>query len=191
MQLYGNYMSPFVRHCRIALIEEGMQCEFIEADYQMMAEKSPISKMPLLIDGDLMLTDSSSMLKYIREQSGKQQFLADLGDYENFALTNTVLDSVVNVFILGKEGFGATQIKYVGRQQERINNGMQLLNQRFKVEAGEKHDVKLDSFWRCSCFLDWGILRQCIDLAEFNHLQAMLDEAHKIPVFMETAAAIK
>ena len=32
MKLYGSYTSPFVRHCRIVLLETQQSCEFIETD---------------------------------------------------------------------------------------------------------------------------------------------------------------
>ena len=41
--------------------------EFIETDQSQSAELSPTKKVPFLQDGDIVLSDSSSILKYIRE----------------------------------------------------------------------------------------------------------------------------
>ena len=39
MKLYGNYTSPFVRHCRVALLQQKLDCDFVEIDYAMTAKK--------------------------------------------------------------------------------------------------------------------------------------------------------
>jgi len=183
MKLYGSYTSPFVRHCRVALAQEGLYCDFIETDLSAIIEKSPVAKMPLLTDGDLTLTDSSSILKYIREKSGGR-FLADLQDYENFALTNTVLDSMVNVFLLENEGFGAEQIRYVGRQKNRIANGLAALNRRFDPSEG----IVRDSALRCACFIDWALFRNRIsNLEQWDNLRGLLAGANQSEVFVPTA----
>ena len=75
MKLYGNSPSPFVRHCRIALLESGLDFEFIhDIDYQMSKKLSPTQKIPFLEYGEAgatkMLTDSTSILRYVREQAG-------------------------------------------------------------------------------------------------------------------------
>lgn len=45
---------------------------------------SPNKKLPYLIDGDLTLSDSSAILKYLRENSG-ESFLHDIRDYGIFS----------------------------------------------------------------------------------------------------------
>ena len=34
MKLFGSYTSPYVRHCRIVLAQNGQDCEFVETDYE-------------------------------------------------------------------------------------------------------------------------------------------------------------
>lgn len=46
MELYGSYTSPFVRHCRIALLQTQQDCQFIETDAQQSATLSPTKKVP-------------------------------------------------------------------------------------------------------------------------------------------------
>ena len=184
MKLYGSYTSPFVRHCRVALAQEGLDFDFIEADYAMSAEKSPTAKVPFLADGDLALTDSSSILKYIREKSGKR-FLADLDDYENFAMANTLQDAAINVFILEKEGFDAEQIQYMARQKNRIQSGLKAFNQHFG--ANPNHDITRDGTLRCACFLTWGLFRKCIRLNGLDNLNRMLNAANQVDGFAATA----
>jgi len=41
LELYGSYTSPFVRHCRIALLESGLAFTFVETDQVSSAKLSP------------------------------------------------------------------------------------------------------------------------------------------------------
>lgn len=182
MKLYGSYTSPFVRHCRIALTQEQLDYDFIETDNVMSAEKSPTRKVPFFSDGDLMLTDSSSILKYVREKSGKN-FLADLADHENFTIANTLVDSTINLFLLGNEGFGPEQIKYLGRQQDRIISGLATLNERL----ADKHDLAEDGTLRCACFIDWALFRKRISIDGLDNLHALLAAANQVDIFATTA----
>lgn len=186
MKLYGSYTSPFVRHCRVALAQAGLAFDFVEADYGMSAEKSPTAKVPFFTDGDLVLTDSSSILKYIREKSGGR-FLADLDDCENFAMTNTLLDSTINVFMLENEGFGPEQIKYLGRQKKRIESGLAALDKRFSPNRGKTPDLTRDGDLRCACFLGWALFRKRITLDGLDHLRDLLAAADRVETFAATA----
>ena len=124
----GSFTSPFVRHCRIALLEEQFEFELIETDGEASAAQSPTKRVPFLKDGDIQLTDSSSILKYAREKAGKT-FLKDLQDYDQYCLVNTVLDSCVNLFLLERHGLSADANSYLQRQSQRIESGLTELNQ--------------------------------------------------------------
>lgn len=182
MKLYGSFTSPFVRHCRIALAQEGIDYEMVEADYNMSAEKSPTSKVPFFTDGDLMLTDSSSIVKYIREKSGGK-FLADINEHETFTLTNTILDSAINLFLLETEGVTSKKIKYLGRQENRVESGLKALNDRISSSSSIKDDGTL----RCACFLAWGIFRNRINIDSLANLQNLVAAANQDKIFAETA----
>lgn len=182
MKLYGSYTSPYVRHCRVALAQSGFDFEFVEADYDMSAKKSPTAKVPYLMDGELMLTDSSSILKYIREKSG-QVFLADIKDYDSYTLANTVMDATINLFLLNNDGFGPEQIAYLGRQQNRVESGLKELNTRFNLKQG----IENDSVLRCACFIDWALFRKRISIDGLTNLQTLLNTANQLDVFSETA----
>jgi glutathione S-transferase len=182
MKLYGSFTSPFVRHCRVALNQSGYEFEFVETDYSMSAEMSPTSKVPFLVDGELMLSDSSAILRYVREKSG-QAFLADLDDYDTYLLVNTVLDSTVNVFLIENDGFGPNQIPYLGRQNSRINSGLAEMERRIDPSRG----IEDDSVLRCACFVDWAIFRNRINFDGYVNLTGLLESANRIPEFSTTA----
>ena len=162
-------------------MQSGFDFDFVEADYAMSAENSPTAKAPFFTDGDLTLTDSSSILKYVRVKSGLD-FLADIEDYENFAMTNTVLDSAINLFLLENDGFGPDQIKYLGRQKNRIQNGLQELNKRFDPNR----DITRDSALRCACFVDWALFRNRINIDQLGNIQGLMDVANQVEEFATT-----
>lgn len=190
LTLYGSYTSPFVRHCRVALAQEGVDFDFVEVDHAASAAQSPVAKMPYLAGDDFgadlgdddMLTDSSSIVKYARELNGGR-FLADLSDFETFALANTVVDSMINVFLLETEGFDADKIRYIGRQNKRIAGGLAALDAR--VGGG---DMRQDGALRCACMLDWALFRGRIDgLDAHPNLKALLAAANGDATFADTA----
>ena len=128
MELYGSYTSPFVRHCRIALLQTELDCKFIEIDATQSAELSPTKKVPLLIDCELKLTDSTSILMHLYELVG-EGFLTDVEEVELYHMSNTVLDACVNLVMLGKfDGITPEKSVYLTRQQKRIESGLIAIN---------------------------------------------------------------
>lgn len=182
MKIYGSFTSPFVRHCRIALLEATIPCEFIEIDAVQSAQISPTKKVPLLVDGDITLTDSSSILRYLRQKSDTP-FMDDILDFELFNMTNTVMDACVNVFFLEKfDKITAQQSTYITRQKARVLSGLEALN-----EADLSAELPLsDGLIRLACFLDWGIYRDRIDLKKLTNLTRLLDVARTDKNFIKT-----
>lgn len=182
MKLYGSYTSPFVRHCRIALAESGQHFEFIETDYSQSALASPAQRVPFLRLGELQLHDSSSILKYIREHSGRD-FLADLVDYDRYCLINTALDTCINIFLLERDGFTAEQIPYLKRQQARIDAILLELSHQNWLKNNPWNDASI----RLACFLDWALFRQRLELSNYPVLLTFLQYARDQDVFANTA----
>lgn len=187
MKVYGSYTSPFVRHCRIVLLETGLPCEFIETDMQQSGELSPTKKVPFLVDGDLTLTDSSSILKYLREKSGAP-FLNDINDFELFNLSNTVMDACVNLFFFEKlDQLKPEQSKYLTRQKTRVLSGLEELNRADLSSELPLSDGKL----RLACFLDWAVYRDRISLLKLCNLAQFLDFARTDSNFRKTTPPLE
>ncbi len=182
MKLYGSYTSPYVRHCRVAFLQGNLDFDFIEADYATSEKESPTSKVPYLRDGDLMLSESSSIVKHVRQKSGRQ-FLEDVQDYELFAMSSTLLDTAINMFLLEMEGFGPDQIKYLGRHKSRIESGLVELNQRLSSDANLDSDGEL----RAACFLGWAQFRNRVNLDDLPNLQAFVNASNENELFASTA----
>jgi glutathione S-transferase len=182
MKLYGSYTSPFVRHCRIALAEEKLACEFIETDQAGSAAKSPTKRVPFLEDGDVFLTDSSSILKYLREKAGNT-FLATAKDLDLFAMVNTALDTTVNLFFLQRDGVDPQAYEYTKRQAARIESSLVELNALTLSMRAPYKDVEL----RLACYLAWGLFRNRINIDAYENLQRFLAGINQYQPFMDTA----
>lgn len=183
MKLYGSYNSPFARHCRVALIQAGLPWEFVETDATGAAKRSPTQKVPFLEDGDLKLTDSSSILKHIRDRSAAP-FLSTVSSLERYCMVNTALDACVNIFLLERyDRLRVSDSAYLTRQQARITSTFR------ELEAGPLPTALPlgDDDLRLACFLDWALFRKRIDLDEFPSLMALLSLAREDQAFAATA----
>lgn len=182
MKLYGSFTSPFVRHCRLALIETGTPHEFVEANYDDSARLSPIQKVPFLRSENIELNDSASIVKYIREQAG-QSFCSDAEAFDMFCVTNTVLDASVNLFLLEKEGITPADSNYLQRQANRVKTGLRALETEATDPELDWHDGSI----RLAGVTEWLDYRQRIDLTAYPALRAWLAKAREHRSFVETA----
>ncbi len=182
MKLFGSYTSPFVRHCRVALMQSELEFEFVEADEAIRKQHSITDKVPFFTDGDLTLSDSSSILKYVREKSGAE-FLADINDFENYTVADTLLDSAINLFLLENEGYSADRISYLGRQKARVDHGLVALDQRLDPQRG----IECDSTLRRACFIGWGLFRNRFSIEKLSNLSQLMTIANQDENFLATA----
>ncbi|ACE83845.1 glutathione S-transferase [Cellvibrio japonicus] len=181
MKLYGSYTSPFVRHCRIVLLETAQACEFIETDQAGSAVQSPTKRVPFLADGDVFLTDSSSIIQYLREKAG-QAFCADARELDQLCLVNTALESCVNLFFLERDGVVIAQVPYLQRQAARIESALAELNQFNLPDHAPYNDVQL----RLACFMGWAKLRKRVDFSGYGNLEQFYQGAQGYTHFQAT-----
>lgn len=183
MELYGSYTSPFVRHCRIALLQTNIECEFIETDAVKIADISPTKRVPFLTDCELTLTDSTSILTHLYEVAG-EDFLSDLEDVELYHITNTLLDTCVNLLMLAKfDGITPDKSQYLTRQKARIGTSLVAINQKSFSDALPLTNAEV----RLAIFLDWANFRNVVEVAQYPALQKLLDLANTDSIFSQTA----
>lgn len=181
MKLYGSFTSPFVRHVRIVLLETGLACEFIETDQAGSAAKSPTKRVPFLADGDIFLTDSSSIIKYLREKAG-QGFCETATALDEFCLVNTALDATVNLFFIKRDGVDIQAIPYLQRQAARIDSTIAELNQWALPLAAPYTEAQL----RLACYIGWCKLRNQVDFSKYPRLEKFYAAALNYPYFQAT-----
>jgi len=185
VELYGSYTSPFVRHCRIALLESGVPFTFVEIDASVSAKLSPLQKVPFLKYSqngkEQQLTDSSAILKYLRESGGKS-FMPDVEKFNAFCAANTLMDTAINLFYLEKDGVTPKESAYLARQQSRLQTGLAELEKLSFSSAAPFDDTEL----RIACFLDWALFRNRITLDAYPNLQKFLAGIRQYPHFAST-----
>ncbi len=182
MKLYASYTSPFARHCRIALLQDNVDCEFIDTDYAQSAANSATQKVPFLEDGDIKLTDSSSILMYLSQKAGRT-FIQDVQEQELFCMTNTCLDTTVNLFLLERDGITTESSAYLQRQQNRIESTLKALNDKVSDVQGPLNTAQM----RLACYVDWALFRGRISIEGLSNLDNLLRVAKEDQNFNTTA----
>ncbi len=127
------------------------------------------------------MTDSSSILRYVREKSG-QVYLPTVEEFNNFCTVTTLMDAQVNIFLLKKEGLTSDKVNYLKRQENRIQTGLAEFETMGLSSLKAWSDVEL----RLACFLDWVRFRNQFSLENFPELLAFLENVGTYPPFIET-----
>lgn len=166
MKLYGSYTSPFVRHVRIVLLETAQNVEFVETDQAGSTAKSPTQRVPFLEDGEVFLTDSASITKYLREKAG-QDYCRTAQEQDDLCLVNTVMDATVNLFFIKRDGVDITAVPYLQRQAARIQSTLTELNQQQWSTSAPYNDAQI----RLACFIGWAKFRNQVDFSPYKNLE--------------------
>lgn len=179
MILYGSTTSPYVRRLRLLLQDvdyEFQKVQVFQVEYREdFAKINPVMKVPALVDGDMTLFDSNVIAEYLHDKLDKP-FLS-ITQKNVLATINGVLDSLVQVMILSREGISAEQAPtYVGLQEERAQLCFAYLE--YLLEAGEFSEW---DFLSISLYttLDWIAFRQMSDWSAYPKLEAFYTRHQK------------
>ena len=63
MELFGSYTSPYVRHCRIVMMQLGQAFTLVPTDNDASAKGSPTQRVPYLKDGQRFFRDSMTIVQ--------------------------------------------------------------------------------------------------------------------------------
>lgn len=184
MVLYGSYTSPYVRHIRVALALFGLKYEMVDTDYDASAAGSPLKRVPFLNDGDIKLTDSSSILLHLKRNAGQAGF-ENVADFELYATANSAMDAEINLFLLSRDGLSPENSDYLKRQKARVQSSLEYLDQ---IASNQTivADNLTDGQLRLACFLDWALFRERFNLQGLKNLSSLLDKVRSIPQFAAT-----
>lgn len=159
-----------------------MDWEFVAGDMAELSKASPVQKVPYLVTADRVLTDSCSILKFARESAGRP-FFPDIDDYDLFCTTNTIADSVINLFLMERDGLTPDNSPYLARQARRTVSGLAALEER----VGPGGYELTDGILRLACFLGWALFRNRVDVSSHPNLRSVIAFAGRDPVFASTA----
>ena len=172
MQLVSTVASPYARRIRIWALENNCDLELItldifsEQDRPSMISKNPARKIPILIDGDLTLSDSNSILRYLLEKTAQPKLT---WPQENLLTTiNACNDSLVEMVLCKRSGFDTHSDKlFFNLQNERIAETLSYLNTHLTDDEFKSCESLNISLY---CLLDWICFRELTDFSQYSAL---------------------
>ncbi|WMS91472.1 MULTISPECIES: glutathione S-transferase family protein [Pseudoalteromonas] len=188
MQLIGSVPSPYVRRIRIWAQQNNCKLElvsldiFSEQDRPTMASKNPAQKIPILVDGDLTLSDSNSILRYLLEKTGQPKLT---WPQEHLLTTiNACNDSLVEMLLCERSGFDIKSDKlFFNLQNERIEQTLSFLNTHLSDEEFKSCEYLNISLY---CLLDWICFRELTDFSQYSELVAFHKQYGKRQAAIDT-----
>ncbi|MBE1301941.1 MAG: glutathione S-transferase family protein [Alteromonadaceae bacterium] len=170
MKLYGSTTSPYVR--RIRMLLANVEHEFINMqifagkDRDVLLEKNPTLKIPMLEDGEDIIYDSRVIFRYL---ANKYDLPALTWKQENLlTVIDSINDSLVQLLLLQRSEIESADDKlYFKLQNERVAHAFNHLNE--EVLAGEFEHWEYPTIC-LFCLVDWTAFRQLHDLSDYSHL---------------------
>ena len=167
LKLYGSTTSPFVRRLRIWLANTEHQFVnlqiFEDGDRDILAQKNPSLKIPMLEDGQELIFDSRVIFRYLSEKLAYPNI--NWAQENQLTLIDSANDSLVQMFILAKSEIPADDDKlFFKLQKERVNSVLKELN----ALAEQQHFASWNYPAICLfCLIDW------IEFRELHNLQGL------------------
>lgn len=188
MQLIGSIPSPFARRVRMWAIENSCDLAlvnldiFSEQDRPTMASKNPARKIPILIDGDLTLSDSSTILRYLIAKTGKTPLSWPQEHLLN--IINACNGSLVEIALSRRSGFDTNDDKlFFNLQNERIAQTLSYLNSHLNDDEFKGCECLNISLY---CLLDWICFRELTDFSQHSALVSFYNVYGKRQAAKET-----
>ncbi|MFT4937944.1 MAG: glutathione S-transferase [Paraglaciecola sp.] len=167
LKLYGSTTSPYVRRLRIWLANtehEFVNLQiFADRDREILAQKNPTLKIPMLEDSQHTIFDSRVIFRYL---STKLDYPSISWHQENqLTLIDAANDSLVQMFLLAKSDIKADeQILFFKLQKERVNLVLKELNSLVEQQHFSAWNYPAISLF---CLIDW------IEFRELHNLHGL------------------
>tara|TARA_R110002012_G_scaffold23519_1_gene79703 strand:- start:1136 stop:1756 length:621 start_codon:yes stop_codon:yes gene_type:complete len=144
MKLYYTPNSPYARICRIIAIESGLG-EVLDLDWVGLRTQdspviplSPLGRIPLLEDGELVLSEARHICAYLDEKSGKRT-VAPYGDWQAVAAEAQSLAFLDVVTVWSREMRRSEEERsrsLLEVADVQVRRGLAHLNATLKIPAG-------------------------------------------------------
>lgn len=183
LKLFGSTTSPFVRRLRVWMAN--LDHEFINMqifagkDRQVLAEKNPTLKIPMLEDDEQVLYDSRVIYRYLTE---KFDYPRPSWEQENqLTLIDAATDSLVQMLLLDRSEFDTgSDIMYFNLQRERVEKTLTHLND--MVKSGDFDNWNYPAIC-LYCLIDWVEFRTLHDLTDQTALlEFKLNNSERIEI---------
>lgn len=200
----GNYVSPYVRKVLVCMDLKGLSYEidpiapFIGDD--RFSKLSPLRRIPVLIEGDMVLNDSSVICQYLEDRFPTPAlYPADITDrararwLEEYCDTHLASVLVWKLFYqkaIRRHVFGETTDEDVvaKAREEEIPAALDYLESQLPPEGyvfGELSiaDISMTAYFRTASFV-----RYAIDAQRWPRLAALVEKVQALPAFQKLAA---
>ncbi|GAB0111708.1 glutathione S-transferase family protein [Pseudoalteromonas distincta] len=192
MKLIGTVASPYARRIRMWALENKLDLEFVTLDIfseqgrPTLASKNPARKVPILIDGDLTLGDSNSILRYLLQKTGKPQLTWP--QEQLLTVINACNDSLVEIALCKRSGFNTQSDKlFFNLQNERIAETLSYLNTHLADDEFKSCEYLNISLY---CLLDWICFRELTDFSQHSELVAFYEQYSKRQAAINTSPSL-
>lgn len=203
IKLIGSYISPYVRKVLVFLETKGIEYEIDPiapfAGNEEFARLSPLRRVPVLIDGDLVLTDSSVICQYLEDKfpapSLYPRDIADrararwLEEYADTRLADGLIWRLFYEVSIKKRTTGQSADEAVVKRAREVEipASLDYLEAQIPANAfifGEPSiaDISLACYFRTAAFV-----RYTVDAARWPRVSALLDRTWALPAFRKLA----
>lgn len=203
LRVIGNYLSPYVRKVLVCLELKGLEYEvdpiapFVGNDE--FTRLSPLRRIPVLVDGGLVLADSSVICQYLEDRQPTPSLyprdIADrararwLEEYADTRLADGLIWRLFHQLAIKRHIFGEAPNEAVVQhaREVEIPAALDYLEQQlpgdgFVFGALSIADISIASFFRTASFV-----RYAIDAARWPAAAALVAQVQALPVFQKLA----
>lgn len=203
LRVIGNYLSPYVRKVLVCLELKGLDYEidpiapFVGNDE--FARISPLRRIPALIDGELVLNDSSVICQYLEDRHPTPTLyprdIADrakarwLEEYADTRLADVLVWTLFYQLAVKRHVFGESTDEAVVQHAREVEIPaaldyleQQLPDDGFAFGALSIADISIASFFRTASFV-----RYVIDAARWPRSAALVAQVQALPAFQQLA----
>jgi len=203
IRVIGSYVSPYVRKVLVFLETKGIDYEIDPiapfVGNEEFARLSPLRRVPVLVDGELVLTDSSVICQYLEDKfpdpSLYPRDIADrararwLEEYADTRLADGLIWRLFYEISIKKRTTGQPADEAVVRHAREVEIPAALDYLETQVPAGgfvfsapSIADVSIACYFRTAAFVHYAI-----DAARWPRVASLLDSTWALPAFRKLA----
>ncbi len=203
IKIIGSYISPYVRKVLVFLESKGIAYEIDPiapfVGNEQFAKLSPLKRVPVLIDGDLVLTDSSVICQYLEDKFpepslyprdiAKRARARWLEEYADTRLADGLIWRLFYEISIRKRTTGqpADEAVVQRAREEEIPASLDYLETQVPAAGfvfGEPSiaDVSIACYFRTAAFVGYAV-----DAARWPHVAGLLKRAWALPAFRKLA----
>ena len=201
--IIGNYISPYVRKVLVCMELKGLRYSIDPiapfVGNERFSELSPLRRIPVLIEGDRVVNDSSVICQYLDERHPLPPlYPADVGDRAQARWIEEYCDTWLGDVVIWGMFFQKGVKRYLFGEEpdetviarardEQLPVALDYLESQlpahgFLFGAISMADVSIASFFRNAAFV-----RYAVDATRWPRMAALLERAWALPVFRKLA----